>query len=263
MPRGKKQKVEPQRGGSTKGALVLGISWGIAIVSMIAFGGLLFYVLTNKDSADNDDTLGAKTNINANQEAEEDIQEPEEQEQPQPKADITKLSPISDDDYILGDEDAAVTLIEFSDFQCPFCLQHQSTLKQILDEYEGKVRLVYRHFPLTTIHPDSQKSAEAAECAGEQGKFWEMHDMLFENQKELSVENLKEYAKELDLDTDEFDECLDSGKYISKIQQQTKEAIAAGITGTPGTFVNNDLVKGAIPFEQFKLVLDQVIAASN
>ncbi|MDP1709505.1 MAG: thioredoxin domain-containing protein, partial [Candidatus Komeilibacteria bacterium] len=129
-------------------------------------------------------------------------------------------------------------------------------LDQVLDEYKGQVRLVFRNFPLTSIHPYAQKAAEAAECAGEQGKFWEMHDKLFENQGALTVENLKSYAQSLGLSTSKFNDCLDSSKYAQKINQQATEAQAAGVTGTPATFVGSQLIKGAVPYENFKALIE-------
>ncbi len=268
MPTKKKatEKVSEIRGErSNRGAFAMGISWGIAIVSLLAFGGLLVYVLIGGMEKDWGKVLGATINKNVNQGIVNNNvnAEPESPPPPEPvQPDATKLSAVTEADHIRGAEDAPVTLIEFSDFQCPFCARHQATLEQILTDYQGKVRLVYRHFPLTSIHAMAQKAAEAAECAGEQEKFWEMHDLLFKNQQILSDELFSKLAKDLKLDTKKFDECLSSGKYAAKIQANAQEATAAGVTGTPGTFVNNVLVKGAVPYEQFKLVIDQAIGGN-
>jgi protein-disulfide isomerase len=133
------------------------------------------------------------------------------------------------------------------------------TLNKILQDYDGQVRLVYRHFPLNSIHPQAQKAAEASECAGEQGKFWEYHDLLFANQSALQVADLKSYAGKLSLKQSQFDQCLDSGKYANKVNQQAQDAQTSGITGTPGTWVNNQLVKGAYPYETFKQIIDALL----
>lgn len=164
---------------------------------------------------------------------------------------------ITKNDHILGDFNAPITLVEFSDFECPFCERHYPTLKKILNDYKGKVRLVYKHFPLS-FHPNAQKAAEASECADEQGKFWEYHDKLFENQPNgYSLEKFKQWAKDLGLNTSKFNECLDSGKYAQKVQADYQEGIQKGVQGTPATFVNGQLVSGALPYEVFKQIIDQ------
>lgn len=237
---------------SPKQSLIMGLSWGIAAVAIIA---LIVMVsggpATGKDGA----VLGAEVNANANTNANTNTQPTQVA-----TVDVTKLSPVTDSDYIKGGKNAKVTLIEISDFQCPYCERHISTREQIIKEYGDQVRVVWRHFPLTSIHPYAQKAAEAAECAGEQGKFWEMHDTLFENQSALDTASLKSYAKDLGLNQTQFNSCLDDGKYTSKVQAQAQEAVAAGITGTPGTFVNGKLVKGAYPFDTFKQLIDAELA---
>ncbi len=168
----------------------------------------------------------------------------------------------ADDDPSLGKDNAKVTIIEFSDFQCPFCARfREQTLDQIKKEYidTGKVRFVYRDFPLTSIHPMAQKSAEATECADDQKKYWEMHDLLFNKQDEWStagVSKLKDYAKELGLDTDEFNKCLDDGKYENEVKKDEQDGATAGVQGTPAFFVNGKLLSGAQPFEAFKAAID-------
>lgn len=177
----------------------------------------------------------------------------------------------TDDDYIKGRPDAKITLIEFSDFQCPFCARfYRETLPLIDKEYirTGKVRMVYRDFPIDNIHKDAEKAAEATQCAGEQGKFWEMHDKLFENQKALTVNHLKRYAKELGLSVDRFNQCLDSGKYAQEVQKDLMDGQEAGVAGTPTFFVgytgkDNTIqgkpIRGARPFETFKQVIDGML----
>lgn len=167
---------------------------------------------------------------------------------------------LVDDDPSLGNPEASVTMVEFGDFQCPFCQRlFKETLPQIKEKYvkTGKVRFVYRDFPLTSIHGQAQKSAEAAECANEQGKFWQYHDLLYERQSALGLENYKKWAMELGLDVEQFNKCLDSGKYSDEVGKDLGDGQAAGVTGTPGTFVNGRLVQGALPYAQFEAIIEE------
>jgi len=175
------------------------------------------------------------------------------------------------DDIFLGPADAPVTIIEFSDFQCPFCKRFRDqTLDQILSSYEGKVRFVYRDFPISSIHEWAQKAAEAGECADEQGQFWPYHDLIFANQtalnQQLEAEGLngavgtfKDYAGQLGLDTSAFNDCLDSGKYAQEIQKDYNDGVAAGVTGTPGFFINGQELIGAQPFAAFQQAIDAAL----
>ena len=165
---------------------------------------------------------------------------------------------LMDDDPIKGDIDAPVTIVEFSDFECPFCGRYYSqTYKQLENDYikTGKVRYVFRDFPLN-FHEHALKAAEAGECADEQGKFWEMHDKLFENQNALGVESIKGYAAELGLDTGKFNECLDSGKYESEVLNDLIAGQNYGIGGTPSFIINGQLVVGAQPYDTFKQIIE-------
>lgn len=170
--------------------------------------------------------------------------------------DPDRVSLSTDDDPSFGPEDAPVTIIEFSDFQCPYCARAVPTIKQIIEEYGDNVRIVFRDFPLS-FHKDAQKAAEAAECADDQGKFWEMHDKIFENQNAMGVDDLKQYAENLGLDTEEFDLCLDSDKYAEEVQNDLRDGQKVGVTGTPAFFVNGIKISGAKPFSEFKQVIDQ------
>jgi len=177
----------------------------------------------------------------------------------------------SDNDPVIGSHDAAITIIEFSDFQCPFCARfHIQTLPIIMDEYinEGKVKLVFRDFPIQSIHPNAVPASVAAECANEQEKFKEMHDMLFERQNEWNnqetsgaMELFNQYAREMELKQEQFESCLTSAKYVEEIKKDLNDGRTYGITGTPGFFIGNDEIgfvelKGAQPFESFKKVID-------
>ncbi len=167
---------------------------------------------------------------------------------------------ITKDNHVRGNFNAPITLVEFSDFECPYCARHYPTLNKILDDYPGKVRLVYKHFPLP-FHANGGKAAEASECASEQGKFWEYHDKLFENlaASGYSLANFKQWAKDLALDSGKFNDCLDSSKYVQKVQSDYQEGAQKGINGTPATFINGQLVSGALPYESFKQIIDGLL----
>ncbi|MBU1197836.1 DsbA family protein [Candidatus Micrarchaeota archaeon] len=157
-----------------------------------------------------------------------------------------------------GNENAPVTIVEYSDFQCPFCSRFFTQTEAPLgEEYvnTGKVRFVYKHFPLRSIHPNAQKASEATECAFDQGKFWEMHDIIFNNQNAIGVDALKGYAEELGLDIQRFNECLDSGEKEAIVEADLQEGLAHGVQGTPAFFVNNQFVSGAQPYTVFQQIL--------
>jgi protein-disulfide isomerase len=155
-----------------------------------------------------------------------------------------------------GPTDAPVTIVEFSDFECPYCGGLFPTLKQVEKEYGDRVRLVYRQFPLTNIHPYAQKAAEASLCANDQKHFWEFHDSMFGNQRELSIADLKQRAVDLKLDSGMFNQCLDSGKHAAAVQKDLQEGARAGVTGTPALFINGRLLSGNQPLAGIKEVID-------
>ena len=157
---------------------------------------------------------------------------------------------------VRGNAAAPVTIVEFSDFQCPFCLRAHSTVQALLAKYDGKVKLAYRDFPLRDIHPHAQMAAEAGRCAAEQGKFWEYHDMLFANQGKLEGPALKEDARALGLDTAQFEFCLDSEKFKSAIEEDLQAGLRAGVSGTPGFFINGIFLNGSQPAAEFEKIID-------
>ena len=161
-----------------------------------------------------------------------------------------------------GPAKAPVTIVEFSDFECPYCVRAEEAVKQVLAAYPDKVRLVYRDYPLP-IHARAQKASEAALCAGDQGKYWEMHEKLFANHKELEIDKLKQHAKDLALDAARFGKCLDSGEKATVVEASKKAGEEAGVTGTPAFFINGRPLTGAQPFEKFKEIIDHELRASG
>ena len=177
-----------------------------------------------------------------------------------------KVDVSADDDPVLGKAKAKVTIIEFSDFQCPFCRAFwEDTLPELKREYidTGKAKLVYRDFPLS-FHDSAKPAAHAAQCANEQGKFWEMHDKMFEGQAargsgtiQFSKTDITSWAKEAGLEMNAFNSCMDSNRYEAEIDKDTQDGSAAGVDGTPTFFINGRRLVGAQPFSQFKLLIDQ------
>jgi protein-disulfide isomerase len=156
-----------------------------------------------------------------------------------------------------GPANAPVQIVEFSDFECPFCSRVGPTLQQIEKTYGDKVQIVFRQFPLP-IHRNARKAGEASLCANEQGKFWEMHDLMFGDQKSLGVDGLKEKASRISgIDATAFNTCLDSGKYAATIDKDLEEGAQAGVDSTPAFFVNGRFVLGAAPFENFAEIIDE------
>jgi len=193
------------------------------------------------------------------------------------KADLKKQSPeaqagaaaallgVVEGDQVLGSPSAPVTFIEFGDFQCPFCGRFYSTTeKELVEKYvkTGQVKLIWRDFAF--LGQESFDSAVAARCAGEQGKFWEYHNYLFENQKgenrgAFSVANLKNFARALNLETAQFNSCLDSQKYLPAVENETELGRQLGVDGTPSSFINGVHITGALPFAQFEAVIQEAL----
>ena len=154
-----------------------------------------------------------------------------------------------------GPDNAPITIVEFSDFECPYCAKAQGALDEIMQRYEGKVRLVFRDLPLPG-HFKAPTAAAAAHCAGDQGKFWEMHDLLFNNRQAMDVADLKTYAADLGLDQGAFDTCLDSGAKAEIVEASAKAGAKLGISGTPAFFINGRILSGAQPVERFVEIID-------
>jgi protein-disulfide isomerase len=159
-----------------------------------------------------------------------------------------------------GPADARITIIEFSDFQCPYCQRSLATMEQVMAKYPGQVRLIYRHLPLDRIHPHARGAAEAAACADEQGQFWAYHDKLFANNRALAKEDLLRYAGETGLDAQRFGTCVEERRFKDKVEADLQAARAVGISGTPAFVVNGVLLSGAQPAEEFYAVIDAALA---
>ena len=177
--------------------------------------------------------------------------------------DPPRVAVSASEDPAKGPAAAPITIVEFSDFQCPYCSRVNATLKQVEEKYGDKLRIVYRDFPLVQIHNNAAKAAEAGECAHEQGKFWEMHDKLFADQSKLQVEALKKAATEIGLDSEKFNQCLDTAKYAAEVQKDVDEGSRYGVTGTPAFFINGRLLSGAQPLEAFTDLIDEELARTQ
>ena len=158
---------------------------------------------------------------------------------------------------------APVKIVKFEDFECPFCKTVQPTLAELLKKYDGKVRLVHKDLPLEAIHPQATLAAEAARCAGDQGKFWQYHDTLYAKAPKLGPADLKVYAKETGLDTASFDQCLESGKHKNIVQKDLAEGAKLGLTGTPSFFINGREISGAQPLEAFAAIIEEELARTQ
>jgi protein-disulfide isomerase len=167
-----------------------------------------------------------------------------------------------DDDPSLGPEEAPVTIVAFTDYQCPYCSRAEDTIKQLRSNYGDKLRVVIRDFPLD-FHQDAQKAAEAAGCAMEQGKFEAMHDKLFENQRALGADRLVSYADAIGLDMEDFRECLDSGSRTAEVRADLSDGQAVGVSGTPAFFVNGRMLSGALPYDDFAALIDEELGQAT
>ena len=169
---------------------------------------------------------------------------------------------ITDDEPAKGPEDAPIVLVEYSDFQCPYCARAQPSVAQVLQTYGDKVRLVFRDFPLA-MHDNAQLAAEAGQCAAEQGQFWEYHDVLFANARALAASDLQQYATDLGLDMIPFNSCLESGRHTNGVQADLASGQARGVSGTPAFFINGRLLSGAQPFSAFQKIIDEELEQSG
>lgn len=235
---------------SPKASFILGIVGGVLVLCTIGFFILLSMVLRG----------GVELGGFKNQPS---ALAPAPSPSAVPEGKVGEVAPVTKDDHVRGSAKAGVTLIEYSDFECPFCGRFHPSMVQLMNEYEGKVKWVYRHFPLS-FHPSANPAANASECASEQGKFWEYADKLIENQSALSDAKYAEIAAGLGLNKSKFESCYSSKKYQARITADQAGGSTAGITGTPGTIIigkdgSKQLVPGAVPYEQLKQMVEAAL----
>jgi predicted DsbA family dithiol-disulfide isomerase len=168
-----------------------------------------------------------------------------------------------DRDRLRGDANAPVTIVEFADYQCPYCEKAEASLRELIEKYPGKVNVAFRDFPLTSIHPYAQKASEAARCAGKQGKFWEYHDRLFDAQAKLDEPGLRAESHTLGLDEEAFSSCLESGEFAKEIERDREDGKRAGVSSTPGFFINGIFLNGAQPAAEFEKIIDSELKAAK
>lgn len=174
---------------------------------------------------------------------------------------LKRITVETGDNPSIGPADAPITIIEFSDYQCPYCKQwHDQVFQRLLDEYPTQVRIVYRDFPLTSIHPQAAPAASAADCANEQSAYWPYHERLFSYEYELGRDTYLKYAQELNLDMTAFTTCLDSNRYQKQVLANMDYGTSLGVYSTPTFYINGIYLLGAQPFETFKSIIDKELA---
>lgn len=234
-----------------KAAFKAGLITGLGIMFVIGFFILLGLMLNDKGIFENNGNTNdvVKNNVNDGTDTGSDIE-------------LQKVD--KNNDWIRGDKNAKITIVEFSDLDCPFCSRFHDTTEQLLKDYAGDINLVYRHFPLPSLHPEATKKAEATECVGSLGgndKFWEFLDKIFAGDE--TVADLANIVSSIGVNSVQFQECLDSGKYAAKVQDQSKQAQAAGGRGTPySIIVSGDTlipIAGALPIDTIKASLDSLL----
>lgn len=230
---------------------IFGVVAGIAVVSVLVSGSLLSGVgvdggFRSAAAKDQNDSVAAADDTQPT--ADTDVVD----------APAAEIPPVTSADHIRGSADAKVVLVEYSDFECPFCSRHHPNMIKLIEEFGDDVAWVYRHFPLS-FHPEALPAAVASECASEQGKFWEYADAMFENQDSLDEDYYPELAETLGLNVTNFQTCLDSGKYDDLIESSTTSGAAAGVNGTPATFVNGELISGAVPYATLKGIVEDAL----
>lgn len=235
--------------------------------TMFTFGlvsGMALILLLNNFTGFSGGTALAKTDTTGTTNTAQAAQ------QQQQNAPAGKLAEVTSKDHVRGDlKKAKVVLVEYSDFQCPYCGKHDPTMQQIMKDYGDQVAWVYRHFPLS-FHPNAEPTALASECASEQGKFWEFADAMFAGQTD-NLEGdaattdafVQKTAKDLGLNMTKFNDCVKTSKYQSVIDDDTASGKTAGVNGTPATFVNGTLVSGAVPYASMKKIIDDAIAKAK
>ena len=248
---------------SPKQNFIIGIGIALSLFFIIGFFVLLTIVMRGGDLS-----LGKSKITNNKPAAVAPTQENIAPQPPQPSGEI-RLAAVTDKDWIKGKKNAKISVVEYSDTECPFCKRFHPTMQRLIQEYPNDVNWVYRHFPLTSIHSKAPKEAEATECAGElagNDGFWKYIDRLFEitpANNGLDPAQLPQIAEDVGINRKKFEECLNSGKYAQKVQDQANGGAATGVRGTPYSVVvvgdQKIPVNGAVPFEQLKTIIDSAL----
>lgn len=240
---------------SPKLTFIMGIVVGVAVVSLLGFGLALYASMSGGQS------LFKLNSGNGNKAVVE--QKADDQAAPQPKGKVDIA--LKDSDYIRGDINAPVTVITYTDLECPYCQRFHPNLLKVLNDFAGKVKVAVRHFPLS-FHANAQKEAEAAECVGKLGgaeKYWNFIDTIFEkttsNGTGIALADLPKLAKGAGVNESQFKTCLNNNEMAEKVQNDLKEGSQYGVAGTPTSFVNGEVVEGAVPYEQLKAVVEQAL----
>ena len=176
-----------------------------------------------------------------------------------PQPEMPRIPISVDDDPFIGPEDAPITIVQFAEFQCPYCGRAKEVIDQVMEKYEGKVKMVYRDFPLS-FHDRAIPAAVAANCAGEQGQYWPMYDALMSNQRALAESDLTKHATTLGLDLEKWNTCRKDPAQAAEVQKDFEDGTAAGVQGTPAFFINGIFLNGAVPLEQFTAIIDAELA---
>ena len=177
--------------------------------------------------------------------------------------DGVQVTEIREDEWILGDVNAPVTILEYGDFECPYCRAARPVLRHLVDRNEGQVRLIYRHFPITSLHPHAELAAEASEAAGSQDLFWEMHDMIFTHQDALEFDNLVSYAESIGADATRFADELARHVYFDEVRRDFENGIIDGVNGTPTLFINGVRYDGPREYNLMQAVVDSALEQSG
>jgi protein-disulfide isomerase len=231
-------------------ALGLGVALGIGAIGVIGFLVLLPGAMGGDSTPMNDVIVADAPALPPT---------PSPTPPPEPSAPGPVTITVSESDHIRGNPDAPVTIVEWSDFECPFCSRFHPSVQQAISEYGDDVRWIYRHFPLESIHAQARPAAEASECAAEQGKFWEFADAMFAGQSQLGKDFYLSTATSLGLNDGQFSECVESRKYEQKVRDQEAAGINIGVRGTPGSFVNGIEVPGAVPYPQLQALIESAL----
>lgn len=239
-----------------KSSFIIGVIGGALVICTVGFF-ILLSILIGGDVRASGDTDPVDKNVAGAQVP------PSDPPSVPPEPQVGDLEPVGEDDHVRGNADADVLIVTYSDIECPYCGRFHETMFQLMDEYGDEVRWAFRHFPLS-FHPNAVPAANAAECGGEQGKFWEYMDELFENQASLAADLYGDIAGDLGLDKSKFEDCVASGKYSAKVSGDIASGRAAGVTGTPGSIIvgadgEMHLVPGAVPYAQLKAMVDAAL----